>query len=83
MPERLDLAERILTHRGIQHEDDIVRRVGVQLARNAHDLFQFCHQFGPVLEATGRIDEHEIEILAFRPFNGLVDKAGGICARRL
>src|ERR1700682_3595756 len=46
---RLDLRQRILSHRGIEHQQHCMRRRGIDLLDDANDLFQLIHQRGLVL----------------------------------
>src|SRR6478752_8879836 len=47
----LDLRQRILSHRGVEHQQHRMRRRGVDLLDDANDLFQLVHQFGLVLQS--------------------------------
>src|SRR6266403_381896 len=47
---RLDLRQRVLSHRGIEHQQHRVRRRCIDLLDDAHDLFKLVHQFGLVLQ---------------------------------
>src|SRR5579871_757280 len=60
---RFHLRQRILSHRGIEHQEHRVRRRGVHLADDANDLFQLIHQLGLVLQAAGGVDQKHVDCL--------------------
>src|SRR5690606_5010487 len=60
VPEYLDLGERILPGRCIEHQKNRVRRGGIQLAQHTHDLLELVHQALLVLQATRGIDQEHI-----------------------
>src|SRR5258707_11226589 len=63
---RFDLRQRILSHRGIEHQQHRMRRRGIDLLDDAHDLFQFVHQLGLVLQPAGGIDQQYVALLLSR-----------------
>jgi hypothetical protein len=64
--EDLDLLERVLPVGGIEHEDDIVRGLGVEAAQHAADLGQLVHQFALVVQAPGGVDDQHVGALVGR-----------------
>ena len=63
LAENLDLAERVLADRGVEHQQHRMRRGRLDLAHHAHDFFQLAHQLGAVLQAAGGIDQHDVDAL--------------------
>ena len=61
LAEHLDLGKRILAGGGVEHEQDVVRRLGVEAAEHAADLGQFVHQMGLVLQAPGGVDDQRVD----------------------
>src|SRR4030081_3724158 len=43
---RLDLRQRILSHRGVEYQQHRMRRRRSDLLDDAHDFFELLHQFG-------------------------------------
>jgi hypothetical protein len=62
----IDLRERVLSHRGVEHKENGMRRRVIDLSDDANDLFQFVHQFGLVLQPPGGIDQEHIALLVAR-----------------
>ena len=60
-PELLDLRQRVLADRGVEHEQHRMRRAGVDLLHHAHDLFELGHQLASVLQPPRGVDEEEID----------------------
>src|SRR5579863_4543221 len=58
----LDLGQRILSDRGVKHQQHRMRRCIVDLADDANDLFQLIHQFGLVLQTARGIDQEHVEL---------------------
>ncbi len=58
--ENLRLLKRVLTSRGVDNEQDLVRKRRVVLRHDAFDLPQLLHQVLLRMETTGSIDENEI-----------------------
>ena len=59
--ENLDLRQPILPGGGVEHEQDVVRRFGVEAAEHAADLGKLFHQMGLVLEAAGGVDDQRVD----------------------
>src|SRR5205823_2398218 len=49
LAEHLDLGKRVLTRGGVEDEEDVVRRFGIEAAEDSADLRQFLHQMRFVL----------------------------------
>ena len=75
---RLDLRQRILSHRGIQHQQHRMRRRGVDLLDDANHLFELVHQFGLVLQPAGGVDQQHIEFSFARCREGIEGETRGI-----
>ncbi len=80
--EAFDLSKRVLADRGVEHEQCFVRRVFVELAHDAHDLREFGHQFGLVLQAAGGVDQRDVGVDFLRALHGLKRDASGVRALR-
>ena len=80
LAEHLDLGKGVLAGGRIEHEQDIVRRFGVEAAEDAADLGQFLHQMGLVLEAPGGVDDEHVDALRGRLLDPVEDDSGGIAA---
>ncbi len=76
--EDLGLGMRVLPDRRVEHEQHGMRRRGIDLFEDAHDLLQFAHQIGLVVEAPGGVDQQQIGALFARPHQGVVGEPGGI-----
>ena len=63
--EGFDLSQRVLADGRVEHENDIVRRGGIDLADGAHDLGEFVHQLRLVLQAAGSVDQDESRFSRF------------------
>lgn len=59
--EHLDLLQRILPRRRIQHQHHVVRGGGVDPPQHAADLGQFVHQFALVLQPSGGVDDQHVD----------------------
>jgi hypothetical protein len=75
--EDLDLLERVLPVGGIEHEDHIVRRLGVEAAQHAADLGQLVHQFALVVQAPGGVDDQHVGALVGRRLDRVEHDRGG------
>src|ERR1700754_4301442 len=60
---RLDLRQRILSHRGVQYQQHRMRRRCVDLLDDANHLFELVHQLGLVLQPAGSVDQQHVEFL--------------------
>jgi hypothetical protein len=78
----LDLGERILTDRGVEHQQNGMRHRGIDLFHHAHDLLELVHQHRLVLQAAGSVDEQHVHVLAARFGERVESEAGGVGARR-
>ncbi len=61
LAEHLDLGKRVLAGGRVEHEQDVVRRFGIEPAEHAADLGQFVHQMGLVLQAPGSVDDQHVD----------------------
>ena len=77
-----NLGDGILAGGGVEHQQHVVRRRGVDLAEDANDLLKLGHQLGLVLQAAGRIDHQDISALGFRPGQRVEGEAGRVRRRR-
>ena len=59
--EDLDLAQRVLPDRGVEHEQHGVRRLGIDLPHHPDDLFEFAHQFGAILQSPRGVHQHDVD----------------------
>src|SRR5262245_39586834 len=80
-PEYFHLTKCILTDGRVEHEKHGVRRSRLDLAHDAHHLFQFAHQFGAVLQTSRRIDEHDLDALFFGCGDCIEGEPGSVSAR--
>ena len=78
----LYLRQRILSHRGVEHEQHRVRRRGIDLLDDTHDLFELVHQFGLVLQAPRSVDQQHVDALLLRRRQRIEGEARGIRALR-
>ena len=78
LQKRLDLAQRVLAGRRIQHQQGVVRRLGVFLADDADDLRQFLHQILTVLQAARRVDQQKIGAVVLGFGHRVIGQRGGI-----
>src|SRR5258707_9600021 len=74
---RLDLRQRILSYRGIEHQQYRVRRGGIDLPDDANDFFELAHQFGLVLQAASGIDQQYVELSLPPPGRAFKAKLAG------
>ena len=74
------LRQRVLPDGRVEHQQHGVRRARVDLLHHAHDLLQFGHQLGLVLQAAGGVDDQHVCRSASRRGEGLERKARGIRA---
>src|ERR1700738_4914299 len=79
---RLDLRQRILSYRGIQHQQHGMRRRRIDLLDDANDFFKLVHQFGLVLQAARGVDQEHVELSFPRRSQCVEGKARGIRALR-
>src|ERR1700722_2112185 len=63
---RLDLRQRILSHRGIEHQQHRMRCRSIDLLDDTHDFFELVHQLGLVLQPSRGIDQQHIELALAR-----------------
>ena len=80
LAEHLDLRKRVLAGGCVEHEQDIVRRFGVEAAEHAADLGQLLHQMGLVLEAPGGVDDERIDAGRGRLLDAVEHDPGGVAA---
>ena len=59
--EDLDLAQRILPDRGVEHEQHRMRRLGVDLPHHPDDLFQLAHQLGAILQSPRGVHQYNVD----------------------
>ena len=78
--ELLDLGERVLPDRGVEHEQHRVGRGRVELLQHPDDLVQLVHQPGLVLQAAGGVDEQHVDRLCPCRGQRLISEARGIGA---
>src|SRR5207244_12853160 len=62
----LDLRQRVLADRSIKHQQNGMRRAGVDFFHHAHDLLKLIQQHRLVLQAARRVDEQHVNLLATR-----------------
>ena len=72
--------QRVLPDRGVKHQQHRVRRRGVDLLHDAHDLFQFLHQHRLVLQAAGGVDQQHVDRFAARFCQRVEGEPGGVGA---
>src|ERR1700747_2271812 len=77
----LDLGERILPDRCVEHQQNGMRHCGVDLLHHAHDLLQLVHQHRLVLRAAGGVDEQHVYFLAPRLRERVENEPGGVGTR--
>ena len=82
LAEDLDLAERVLPDRGVEHQQHGMRRGRLDLADHAHHLFQLAHQLGAVLQAAGGVDQHDVDALRLGGGDRVEGKARRVAAGR-
>ena len=75
---RLDLRQRILSHRGVEHQQHRMRRRGIDLPDDADDFFKLVHQLGLVLQPAGGVDQQHVELALARRGQCVEGKARGI-----
>src|SRR5262249_54959923 len=78
----LDLGQRILPDRGVEHQQNGMRRHGIDLLHHAHDLLEFVHQYRLVLQAAGGVDEQHVHVLAARLRERVESETGRVGAWR-
>ena len=79
---RLDLRQRILSHRGIEHQQHRMRRRGIDLFDDANDFFKLVHQFGLVLQPARGVDQQHVKFALARRGQRIEGKARGIRSLR-
>ena len=80
LAEHLDLGKGVLAGRGVEDEEDVVRRFGVEAAEHAADLRQLLHQMRLVLEAAGGVDDQHVLAGRGRLLDAVEDDSGGVAA---
>ena len=80
LAEHLNLGKRVLTGSGVEHEQDVVRRFGVEAAEDAADFRQLLHQVRLVLQAAGGVDDQYVLARRGRLLDAIEDDAGGVAA---
>src|SRR3546814_2314791 len=78
--EHLDLAERVLTGRGVENEHNIVRRRRIEPPEYAADLGELDHQDFLVLQPARRIDDKDVDTFRGRLRHAVEDDGGRIAA---
>jgi hypothetical protein len=78
--ENFDLAERVLTDGGVEHEQHRMRRRRIDLLHHADHFFEFAHQLGPVLQSSRRIHQQYVRPVRLRRLDGVEGEAGGVGA---
>src|SRR5438046_2863111 len=76
----LDLRQRVLADRSIKHQQNGMRRAGVDFFHHAHDLLKLIQQHRLVLQAARRVDEQHVNLLATRFRKRVEGDPGGIGA---
>ena len=74
----LGLRDGVLTIRGIEDEEDLVRGAFDLPADDSMDLFQFAHEVSLCVQPAGGIDNDDIEAAGFGLLAGIVGDAGRI-----
>ena len=80
LAEHLDLGKRVLAGGRVEHEQDVVRRFGIEAAEDAADLGQLLHQVRLVLEAPGGVDDQHVLAGRGRLLDAVEDDPGGVAA---
>ena len=80
--EDLDLAQGVLAHRGVEHEQHGMGRTGFRLLDDPHHFGEFVHQLGPVLQAARRIDQHDVGSVLARLLDGVEGETRRVGALR-
>src|SRR6476659_6302690 len=62
----LDLRQRVLSNRSIEHQQHGMRGGGVDLPDDTNHLVEFAHQLGLVLQSAGGIDQQHVELFLSR-----------------
>ena len=75
--EDLFLGQGVAAHRRVQHQQGVVRRLGIDLLQHPDDLEQFVHQGGLVLKPAGGVDQDDVEPFRLRLGIGVEGEAGG------
>ena len=78
--ENLDLAERVLADRRVEHEQHGVRRFRLDLLHDADHFFEFAHQLGAVLQSPRRIHQQDVRTVGARRVDRIEGEAGGVRA---
>src|SRR5579883_418405 len=73
--ENLDLRQRILSDRRVEHEENGVRGRRIELLHYAHDLFEFGHQLGSVLQPPGRVHDQNVGARLARALKRIISEA--------
>ena len=72
--------ERVLAGRRVEHQHDVVRRVGVEPAEHAADLGELVHQPGLVLQPAGGVDDQHVGADRGAALDPFEHQAGGVAA---
>ena len=78
--EALGLLDGVLARGAIKHEQDFVRRVRHNLARDLADFCQLSHQIVIVLQAASGINDEDFVAPRFGGDGGVVDDGAGVGA---
>src|SRR5215472_10330355 len=76
--EFVDLRERVLPDGGVEHQQDRMRRAGVQLLHHPHDLLELPHERRLVLQPAGGVDDQHVAALAARRLQRLERERGSV-----
>src|SRR5437660_1209011 len=68
----------IAAHGGVEHQQGLMRRVGIDLLHNPDDLQELVHQALLVLQPAGGVDQHHVVALGPRAFDGVEGEARGV-----
>src|SRR5689334_8006552 len=74
----LRLADSVLARRGVEYQQHLVRRLGNLFADGSLNLRQLLHQVLLRLQAPGRVDDADVDLLRQRRFYGLVSDTRGV-----
>ena len=78
--EHLDLVERVLPRRRVEHEHHVVRRGRVDPPEHAADLGELVHQLALVLEPAGGVDDQHVGADLGRLLDRVPDDPGRVAA---
>src|SRR5688572_1683700 len=74
------LRQPVLPHRGVEHEQHLVRRAVSGASGDAPDLIELAHQVGAGVQAPGRVDQDRIAAPGLARLNRVEHDGGGIRA---